>query len=97
MLRDPAKGIRDINKVQKPILVGRDSEQDENQSYTIVEDDKQYKKNKGGKEEAWGVLEGIPVVNRTGRIVLAEQVYLSGEVRVHGDEDQAGEEQVWRR
>lgn len=30
------------------------------------------KKNKGGKEEAWGVLEGIPVVNRTGRIVLAE-------------------------
>ena len=37
-----------------------------------MEDDKQYKKNKGGKEEAWGVLEGIPVVNRTGRIVLAE-------------------------
>lgn len=97
MLCDPAKGIRDINEVQKPLLVGRDSEQDQSQSYTIVEGDKQQKKNKGGKEEAWGVLEGIPTVNRTGRFVLAEQACLSGKVRGRGDEDQARGEQVWRR
>ena len=45
MLFDPARGIHDINEVQKPLLVGRDSEQDQSQSYTIVEGDKQYKKN----------------------------------------------------
>lgn len=72
MLCDPARGIHDINEVQKPLLVGRDSEQDQSQSYTIVEGDKQYKKNKEGKEEAWGVLEGIPIVNRTGSFVLTE-------------------------
>lgn len=72
MLCGPAKGIHDINEVQKPLLVRRDSEQDQSQSYTIVEGDKQYKENKEGKEEAWGVLEGIPIVNRTGSFVLTE-------------------------
>lgn len=44
-----------------------------------MEGDKQYKKSKGRKEETWGVLEGIPILSRIVRAVLAEKAHLSEE------------------